>query len=107
MRMWKQWIEDGHTQRLAGTGPRNVTTAWDDCHLVRMTMTDCAASSTVLSRRWSPETGVDLSESNVRRRLLRAGLVAVTSASIVHEPPTASDCNKHVNAITGVLNGKM
>ena len=36
MRVWNQWREEGHTQRPAGTGPRNVTTARDDRHLVRM-----------------------------------------------------------------------
>ena len=57
------------------TGPRNVTTTLDNRHLVRMTVTDRTASSTVLSRRWSIETGLDLFASTVRRRLLRAGLV--------------------------------
>ena len=66
----------GLTQRRAGTGPRNVTTARDDRHLVRITVTDRTASSTVLSRRWSTATGLDLSASTVRRRLLRAGLVS-------------------------------
>ena len=41
-----------------------------------MAVTDRTASSTVLSRRWSAATGLDLSTSTVRRRLLRAGLVA-------------------------------
>ena len=53
-----------------------MTTARGDRHLVRMAVTDRTASSTVLSRRWSTATGLDLSASIVRRRLLRAGLVA-------------------------------
>ena len=61
MRVWNQWREEGRTQRRAGTGPRNVTTARDDRHLVRMVMTDRTASSTVLSRRWSNAMGLDLS----------------------------------------------
>ena len=40
-----------------------------------MVVTNRTASSTVLSRRWSTATGLDLSASTVRRRLLRAGLV--------------------------------
>ena len=52
-----------------------MTTARDDHHLVRMAVTDRTASSTVLSRRWSTATGLDLSASTVRCRLLRAGLV--------------------------------
>ena len=50
MDVWNQWREDGLTQRRTRTGPRNVTTARDDCHLVRMAVTDRTASSTVLSR---------------------------------------------------------
>ncbi|KAJ4442754.1 hypothetical protein ANN_04345 [Periplaneta americana] len=72
----KQRIEEGHTRRGAGSGPHNVTTAWDDRHLVHMAVIDCTASSTVLSRHWSTATGVDLSASMVRRCLLRVGLVA-------------------------------
>ena len=75
MREWDQWREVGRTQRRAGTGPRNVNTVRDDRHLVRMAVTDRTASSTVLSRRWSTATGLDLSASTVRRRLLRPGLV--------------------------------
>ena len=41
-----------------------------------MAIMDHTASSTVLSRRWITATGLDLSTSTVRRRLLRAGLVA-------------------------------
>ena len=73
--VWNQWREEGRTQRRAGTGPRNMTTARDDRHLGRMTVTDRTASSIELSRRWSTATGLDLSASTVRRRLLRAGLV--------------------------------
>ena len=76
MRVCNQWREEGRSLRRAGTGPRNVTTARDDRHLVRMAVTDCTASSTVLSRRWSTATGLGLSASTVRRCLLRAGLVA-------------------------------
>ena len=47
--VWNQWREEGHTQTRAGTGPSNVTTTWDDCHLVHMAMKDRRASSTVLS----------------------------------------------------------
>ena len=63
-------------QRRASTGPHNVTTAWDDCHLVCMAMMDLTASSTVLSQRWSTATGFDLSALTVCYHLLRAGLVA-------------------------------
>ena len=76
MHAWNQGREEGRTQRRAGTGPRNVTKARDDRHLVGMAVTDRTARSTVLSRRWNTATGLDLSPSTVRRRLLRSGLVA-------------------------------
>ncbi|KAJ8893429.1 hypothetical protein PR048_006027 [Dryococelus australis] len=63
-------------KRRLGTGPRNVTTARDDRHLVRMAVTDRTASFTMLARHWSTATGVDLSASTVRHCLLRDGLVA-------------------------------
>ena len=71
MRVWNQWREDGRTQRRA----RNVTTTRNDHHLVCMAVMDRTTSSTALGQRWSTATGLDLSASTVRRRLLRAGLV--------------------------------
>ena len=50
MRVWNQCREESGTQKRAGTGPRNVTTARDDRHPVRMAVTDRTASSTALSR---------------------------------------------------------
>ena len=50
MCVWNQWREEGRMQRRAGTGPSNVTTAWDDRRLVRMAMTNRTASFTVLSQ---------------------------------------------------------
>ena len=41
-----------------------------------MAVTDRTASSTVLNRRWSTATGLDLSVSTLRHHRLRAGLVA-------------------------------
>ena len=81
--VWNQWREEGHTQR-----PRNVTTARDDRHLVRIDVTYRRMSSTVSSRGWSAATGLDLSASTVRRPLLRAGLVARMS---LHRLPLSRD----------------
>ena len=67
MRVWNPWREEDRTQRRAGTGASNVTTARNDCRLVRITVTDPTPSSTVLSGRWSTVTGLDLSASTVRR----------------------------------------
>ena len=47
MRVWNQWREEGRTQRRAGTGPRNVTTARDDRHLIHLAVTDLSVESTL------------------------------------------------------------
>ena len=74
-----------------------------------MAVMDHTASSTVLSRFWSTATGLDLSASTVRRHRLRAGLVAHMPLHRFHclETTNTSDCNGHVNAVAGVLSGKM
>ena len=51
--------------------PRNVTTAQDDPHVVRMATTDCI----VLSPRWNTAMGVELSASKGHHQLLIDGLV--------------------------------
>ncbi|KAJ8894335.1 hypothetical protein PR048_006960 [Dryococelus australis] len=56
MRVWN------HDEK--GTGPHNVTTARDDCHLVYMAVTNHTASSTVLVRHWSPKKGVFLVQNH-------------------------------------------
>ena len=109
MRVWNQWREEGRTQRRAGTGSRNVTTARDGRHLVRMAVTDRTVSSTMLVRCWSTATGLELSALTVRRRLLMAGLVARMPLVGFHCPETnnASDWNGNINAVTGVLSVEM
>lgn len=76
MRVWKKWTEENQTRRKPGSGARNSTTARDDRHLIRMAVTDRTASSRVLAQRWSTATGVLLSSSTVRRRLLQHELRA-------------------------------
>ena len=110
VRVWNQWREVGRTQRRAGTGPHNMTTARDDRHLIRMAVMDRTASSTVLSRRSSTEAGLDLSASTVGRLLFTAGLVAripLLRLPLSREYHAPLDCIGHVNAITGVLSGEM
>lgn len=76
MRVWKLWTDEGRTARKSGSGPRNVTSARDDRHLVRMALTDRTASSRQLAAQWSTATGVSLCASSIRRRLLQRGLRA-------------------------------
>ena len=73
MRVWKQWTDEGRRAWKSGSGPRNVTSARDDRHLVRMAQTDRTASSRQLAAQWSTATGVSLCASSIRS-LLQRGL---------------------------------
>ncbi|GFX84848.1 uncharacterized protein TNCV_4996801 [Trichonephila clavipes] len=53
-----------------------VTSARDDRQLLRMAVNDRTASSSRLAERWSTVTGVLMSASSIRRRLLQCGLRA-------------------------------
>lgn len=76
MRVWKQWTDKHRTTRKTGTGRQKVTSERDDRHLLRMAVNDRTASSRQLAAHWSTATGVQLSASSIRRRLLRRGLRA-------------------------------
>ncbi|GFU20840.1 transposable element Tc1 transposase [Trichonephila clavipes] len=76
MRIWKQWIDEYRTTRKTGSGRRKVTSARDDRHLLRMTVSDRTASSRELAARWSTATGILMSASSIPRRLLHRGLRA-------------------------------
>ncbi|GFV77290.1 transposable element Tc1 transposase [Trichonephila clavipes] len=59
-----------------GSGRWKVTSARDDRHLLRMAVNDLTASSRQLAALWSTATGVIISTSSIRRRLLHRGLRA-------------------------------
>ncbi|GFS48402.1 transposable element Tcb2 transposase [Trichonephila clavipes] len=58
------------------SGRRMVTSARDDRHLFRMALNDRTASSRQLAAHWSTATGVLMSASSIRRRLLHRELRA-------------------------------
>ncbi|GFX13073.1 transposable element Tc1 transposase [Trichonephila clavipes] len=76
MRVWKQWTDEHRTTRKSGSGGWKVTPARDDRHLLRMAIDDHTASSRQLSARGSTATGLLMSASSIRRRLLHCGLIA-------------------------------
>nr|XP_042894794.1 uncharacterized protein LOC122268735 [Parasteatoda tepidariorum] len=78
MRVWKQWTDECQTTRKSGSGPRNVTSACDDRHLVRKALTGHTAPSRQLAAQLSIATGVSLCASLIRRRQLQRGLRAKT-----------------------------
>ncbi|GFW47870.1 transposable element Tcb2 transposase [Trichonephila clavipes] len=73
MRAWKQWTDEHRTTRKAGSRRRKMTSVRDDQHLA---LNDRIASSRQLAARWSTTTGVLMSASSIRRRLLHRGLRA-------------------------------
>ena len=62
-------VSYAHMQRRAGNVERNVITARGYHHIPDLDVIDCNVSSTVLSRRCSTATGVELSASKVRHNL--------------------------------------
>ena len=70
MRFLKQWTDENQTTRKIGSGRRKVTSARDVRRLLHMTVNDHTTSSRQLELRWSTATGVLISPSSTRRRLL-------------------------------------
>ncbi|GFW18132.1 transposable element Tcb2 transposase [Trichonephila clavipes] len=64
------------TTKKTGSGRRKVTSARDNRQLLRMVVNDRTASSVQLAARWSTATGVLMSASSIRRRLLHRVLRA-------------------------------
>ncbi|GFY28720.1 transposable element Tcb2 transposase [Trichonephila clavipes] len=61
---------------ITGSDRRKVTSARDDRHLFRIAVNDFTAFSRQLEASWSIATGVPMSASSIRRRLLHRGLRA-------------------------------
>ncbi|GFU90935.1 transposable element Tc1 transposase [Trichonephila clavipes] len=76
IRVWKQWTDEHRATRKSGSGRRKDMLAHDDRHLLRMALNDRSASSRQLAARWSTATGVIMSASSIRQRLLHRGLRA-------------------------------
>ncbi|GFV34576.1 transposable element Tcb2 transposase [Trichonephila clavipes] len=74
MRVLKQWTDEHRTARKIGSGRWKVTSARDDRLLLHMAVNDHTVSSRQLAARGSTATGVLMSASSIRRRLLHRGL---------------------------------
>ena len=77
MRVRQRWTDKHRTTRKTGSGQRNVRSARDDQHLIYMIMNDHTAFSRKLAARLFTSTGVLMSASFIRRRLLHNGLRAI------------------------------
>ena len=70
IRVQKQCTDEHQTTQKPGSGRRKVMSTRDNRHLLRMAVNDRTASSRKLAARWSTVTGVLMSASSIRRRLL-------------------------------------
>ncbi|GFX65800.1 transposable element Tc1 transposase [Trichonephila clavipes] len=74
IRVWKQWTDAHRTTRKAVSRRWKVVSPRDDRHMLCMAVNDHIAFSRQLAARWSTATGVLMSASSIRRRLLYRGL---------------------------------
>lgn len=75
-RIWNRWVQEGNTERRAGSQRPRITSSRDDRHLIRMAVTDRAATSRSLSQQMGTFARQQPSARTVRRRLQQHGLSA-------------------------------
>ena len=74
IRIWKQWTEERRTTRKTDSRRWKGKSKREDQHLFRIAIDDHTTSSRQLTARWSTATGVLMSASSIRRRLLHREL---------------------------------
>lgn len=75
-RLLQKFRQTGSVERTMGRGRKKASTVADDRFLVRLSLKNRRASSTVLKREWEESSGVNVTSRTVRNRLLAAGLAA-------------------------------
>lgn len=58
MLTWRHWGKKNPRSHKSSNGQRNLTSAWDDRHLIRMAVMDHTDSSRQLVERWSVVVGL-------------------------------------------------
>ena len=76
MRIWNRWVQEGHTERHAGSQRPPATNAREDRHVVRSALQDRTATSRTLSQEMGLFAARQVSARTVRRRLEQHGLSA-------------------------------
>ncbi|GFV31375.1 transposable element Tcb2 transposase [Trichonephila clavipes] len=76
MRVGKRWTDEHRTTGKTSRGRQKVTSACDDGHQLRIALNDSTDSSRQMAALLSPATGVLMSSSSTRRRLLHRRLHA-------------------------------
>ncbi|GFT03792.1 HTH_Tnp_Tc3_2 domain-containing protein [Trichonephila clavipes] len=75
-RIWNRWVQDGNTERRAGSQRPPITSSREDRHVTRMVLMDRAATSRALSQELVSFARQQVSTRTVRRLLLQYGLSA-------------------------------
>ncbi|GFV35977.1 HTH_Tnp_Tc3_2 domain-containing protein [Trichonephila clavipes] len=70
--IWNRWVDDGNTERLAGSQRPPITSSREDRHVTRMTLMDRAATSRSLSQELGSFARQQVTARTVRRRLQRS-----------------------------------
>ncbi|GFY06029.1 HTH_Tnp_Tc3_2 domain-containing protein [Trichonephila clavipes] len=68
-RIWTRWVQDGNTERRAGSKRSPITRSRKDRHVTRMTLMDRATTSLALSQESGSFAGQQASPGTIRRRL--------------------------------------
>ncbi|GFW13931.1 HTH_Tnp_Tc3_2 domain-containing protein [Trichonephila clavipes] len=69
-RVWSRWVQDGDTERQAGSQQFPITSSQEDRNVTRISLRDREATSRALSQELGPFTRQQVSTRTVRRRLL-------------------------------------
>ncbi|GFS66800.1 transposable element Tcb1 transposase [Trichonephila clavipes] len=75
-RIWNRWVQDGKTERSAGSQRPPITSSREDRHVTLMALMDRAAPSRALSQELGSFAGQQVSARTVRRRMQQYGLSA-------------------------------
>lgn len=75
-RIWDRWVQEGNTERHAGSQRPPITNARQDRHVIRSALWDRSTTSQTLSRELGSYAGRQVSARTVRRRLQQHGLSA-------------------------------
>ncbi|GFW12261.1 transposable element Tcb2 transposase [Trichonephila clavipes] len=78
-RVWKQWTNEHRTTRETGSGRWKMASVRENQHLLRKAMNDRTNTSRHLAACSSTDTGVLMSSSSIRRRVLHCRMRARVS----------------------------
>ena len=70
----KRWKETGKFEERPGRGRKMKSTIRQDRALIRLSLSNRHLTSSDLCQEWRQSTGVEVSTSTIRKRLLRSGL---------------------------------